>query len=65
MKEAMSAGQVCDYVFAVNISNQSIPLTNCQLLFFVTTSVGNNKYTVVNSAVTKDLKTALPFEYNN
>lgn len=63
--KAMSAGQVCDYVFAVNISNQSIPLTNCQLLFFVTTSVGNNKYTVVNSAVTKDLKTALPFEYNN
>lgn len=63
--KAMSAGQVCDYVFAVNISNQSIPLTNCQLLFFVTTSVGNNSYTVVNSAVTKDLKTALPFEYNN
>lgn len=63
--KAMSAGQVCDYVFAVNISNQSVNLANCQLLFFVTTSVGNNKYTVVNSAVTKDLKTALPFEYNN
>ena len=62
--KAMSAGQVCDYVFAVNISNQSIKLANCQLLFFVTTSVGN-KYTVVNSAVTKDLKTTLPFEYNN
>lgn len=63
--KAMSAGQVCDYVFAVNISNQSVNLANCQLLFFVTTSVGNNKYTVVNSAVTKDLKTAMPFEYNN
>lgn len=63
--KAMSAGQVCDYVFAVNISNQSVNLVNCQLLFFVTTSVGNNKYTVVNSAVTKDLKTAMPFEYNN
>lgn len=62
--KAMSAGQVCDYVFAVNISNQSIRLANCQLLFFVTTSVGNS-YTVVNSAVTKDLKTAMPFEYNN
>ncbi len=62
--KAMSAGQVCDYVFAVNISNQSVNLANCQLLFFVTTSVGNS-YTVVNSAVTKDLKTALPFEYNN
>lgn len=63
--KAMSAGQVCDYVFAVNISNQSVRLANCQLVFFVTTSVGNNKYTVVNSAVTKDLKTAMPFEYNN
>ena len=62
--KAMSAGQVCDYVFAVNISNQSVNLANCQLLFFVTTSVGNS-YTVVNSAVTKDLKTAMPFEYNN
>lgn len=62
--KAMSAGQVCDYVFAVNISNQSVNLVNCQLLFFVTTSVGNS-YTVVNSAVTKDLKTAMPFEYNN
>ncbi|MBQ8745438.1 MAG: Omp28-related outer membrane protein [Rikenellaceae bacterium] len=62
--KAMSAGQVCDYVFAVNISNQSVRLANCQLLFFVTTSVGNS-YTVVNSAVTKDLKTAMPFEYNN
>lgn len=62
--KAMSAGQVCDYVFAVNISNQSVKLANCQLLFFVTTSTGNS-YTVVNSAVTKDLKTTLPFEYNN
>lgn len=62
--KAMSAGQICDYVFTVNISNQSIPFANCQLVFFVTTSVGNS-YTVVNSAVTKDLKTALPFEYNN
>ena len=61
---AMSPGQVCDYVFSINISNQSIRLANCQLVFFVTTSVGN-KYTVVNSAVTKDLKTTLPFEYNN
>ncbi len=62
--KAMSAGQICDYVFAVNISNQSVKLANCQLLFFVTTSMGNS-YTVVNSAVTKDLKTAMPFEYNN
>lgn len=62
--KAMSAGQVCDYVFAVNISNLSVNLANCQLLFFVTTSVGTS-YTVVNSAVTKDLKTAMPFEYNN
>lgn len=62
--KAMSAGQVCDYVFAVNISDQSIRLANCQLALFVTTSVGSS-YTVVNSAVTKDLKTALPFEYND
>ena len=61
----MNPGQVCDYVFSINISNQSVKLANCQLVFFVTTSVGNNKYTVVNSAVTKDLKTTLPFEYNN
>lgn len=61
----MSPGQVCDYVFSINISNQSVKLANCQLVFFVTTSVGNNKYTVVNSAVTKDLKTTMPFEYNN
>ena len=61
---AMSPGQVCDYVFSINISNQSIKLANCQLVFFVTTSTGNS-YTVVNSAVTKDLKTTLPFEYNN
>lgn len=62
--KAMSAGQVCDYVFSINISDQSIRLANCQLALFVTTSVGSS-YTVVNSAVTKDLKTALPFEYNN
>ena len=61
---AMSPGQVCDYVFSINISNQSVKPANCQLVFFVTTSVGNS-YTVVNSAVTKDLKTTLPFEYNN
>ena len=62
--KAMSAGQVCDYVFSINISDQSIKLANCQLALFVTTSTGNS-YTVVNSAVTKDLKTTLPFEYNN
>lgn len=62
--KTMNPGQVCDYVFSINISNQSVKLANCQLLFFVTTSVGNS-YTVVNSAVTKDLKTTLPFEYNN
>ena len=61
---AMNPGQVCDYVFSINISNQSVKLANCQLVFFVTTSTGNS-YTVVNSAVTKDLKTTLPFEYNN
>lgn len=62
--KAMSAGQICDYVFSINISNQSVKPANCQLLIFVTTSTGNS-YTVVNSAVTKDLKTTLPFEYNN
>ena len=62
--KTMNPGQVCDYVFSINISNQSVKLANCQLVFFVTTSVGNS-YTVVNSAVTKDLKTTLPFEYNN
>ncbi|MBQ5595810.1 MAG: Omp28-related outer membrane protein [Rikenellaceae bacterium] len=62
--KAMSAGQICDYVFSINISNQSVKPANCQLVFFVTTSTGNS-YTVVNSAVTKDLKTTLPFEYNN
>lgn len=62
--KAMTAGQVCDYVFSINISDQSIRLANCQLALFVTTSVGNS-YAVVNSAVTKDLKTAMPFEYNN
>lgn len=62
--KAMTAGQVADYVFSVDISNQAVRLANCQLVFFVTTSTGNS-YTVVNSAVTKDLKTAMPFEYNN
>ncbi len=61
--KTMTAGQVADYVFSIDINNQSVKLANCQLLFFVTTSVGNS-YTVVNSAVTKDLKTTLPFEYN-
>ena len=61
---AMNPGQICDYVFSINISDQSIKPANCQLALFVTTSTGNS-YTVVNSAVTKDLKTALPFEYNN
>ena len=59
----MNPGQICDYVFSINISDQSIKLANCQLALFVTTSTGNS-YTVVNSAVTKDLKTTLPFEYN-
>ncbi len=62
--KAMTAGQVADYVFTINISNQSIKLANCKLIFFVTTSTGNS-YTVVNSVVSKDLKTAVPFEYNN
>ena len=62
--KTLNAGQLADYVFSINISDQSIKLANCQLLIFVTTSVGNS-YTVVNSAVTKDLKTTLPFEYNN
>ena len=62
--KAMNPGQICDYVFSINISNQSVKLANCQLVFFVTTSTGNS-YTVVNSAVTKDLKTTMPFEYNN
>ena len=60
--KAMTAGQVADYIFSINISNQSIKLANCKLVFFVTTSTGNS-YTVVNSVVSKDLKTAVPFEY--
>ena len=60
--KAMTAGQIVDYVFSINISNQSIKLANCKLIFFVTTSTGNS-YTVVNSVVSKDLKTAVPFEY--
>ena len=60
--KTMNPGQVCDYVFSIKISDQSIKPANCQLALFVTTSVGNS-YAVVNSAVTKDLKTALPFEY--
>lgn len=62
--KTMNPGQVCDYIFSIKISDQSIKPANCQLALFVTTSVGNS-YTVVNSAVTKDLKTAMPFEYNN
>ena len=62
--KTMNPGQVCDYVFSIKISDQSIKPANCQLALFVTTSVGNS-YTVVNSAVTKDLKTAMPFAYNN
>lgn len=62
--KTMNPGQVCDYVFSIKISDQSIKPANCQLALFVTTSVGNS-YAVVNSAVTKDLKTAMPFEYNN
>ncbi len=61
--KTMNPGQICDYVFSINISDQSIKPANCQLALFVTTSTGNS-YTVVNSAVTKDLKTTLPFEYN-
>lgn len=60
--KAMTAGQIADYVFSINISNQSVKLANCKLIFFVTTSTGNS-YTVVNSVVSKDLKTAVPFEY--
>ena len=60
--KTMTAGQVADYIFSINISNQSIKLANCKLLFFVTTSTGNS-YTIVNSVVSKDLKTAVPFEY--
>lgn len=62
--KAMSAGQIADYVFTINIKDQSVKLANCKLIFFVTTSTGNS-YTVVNSVVSKDLKTAVPFEYNN
>lgn len=62
--KTMNPGQVCDYVFSIKISDQSIKPANCQLALFVTTSVGNS-YAVVNSAVTKDLKTAMPFEYND
>lgn len=69
--KTMSAGQVVDYIFTVKLAKDDscekqpdMKFANGQLLFFVTTSVGNS-YTVVNSAVTKDLKTAMPFEYNN
>lgn len=70
--KVMTAGQVVDYIFTVKLAKDDscekqpdMKFANGQLLFFVTTPVGNNSYTVVNSAVTKDLKTALPFEYNN
>ena len=69
--KVMSAGQVVDYIFTVKLAKDDsckkqpdMNFANGQLLFFVTTSMGNS-YTVVNSAVTKDLKTAMPFEYNN
>ena len=69
--KAMTAGQVVDYIFTVKLAKDDscekqpdMNFANGQLVFFVTTSVGNS-YTVVNSAVTKDLKTTLPFEYNN
>lgn len=62
--KTMTAGQVADYVFSINIKDQTVKLANCKLLFFVTTSTGNS-YTVVNSVVSKDLKTAVPFEYKN
>ena len=69
--KAMTAGQVVDYIFTVKLAKDDscdkqpdMKFANGQLLFFVTTSTGNS-YTVVNSAVTKDLKTTLPFEYNN
>ena len=62
--KTMTAGQVADYVFSINIKDQTVKLANCKLLFFVTTATGNS-YTVVNSVVSKDLKTAVPFEYKN
>ncbi len=58
----VKAGEVVDRVFNIKIKNQSIVLNNCYLLIFVTANNGT-VWTVVNSAVTKDLKTALPFEY--
>lgn len=61
----ISKGQTVDYIFSVDIQDQSIKLANCQLLFFATTELTSGKWAVVNSAVTKDLKTTLPFEYNN
>ena len=58
----VKAGEVVDRVFNIKIKDQSILLNNCYLLIFVTANNGT-VWTVVNSAVTKDLKTALPFEY--
>ena len=58
------AGETVDYVFNIAIKNQSVKLNNCYLLIFVTANNGTT-WTVVNSTVTKDLKTTLPFEYNN
>ncbi|MBR4148735.1 MAG: Omp28-related outer membrane protein [Rikenellaceae bacterium] len=67
--KAMTAGQVVDYIFTVKLAKDDscdkqpdMKPANGQLLFFVTTSTGNS-YTVVNSVVSKDLKTAVPFEY--
>ena len=69
--KAMTAGQVVDYIFTVKLAKDDtctkqpdMKFANGQLLFFVTTSTGNS-YTVVNSVVSKDLKTAVPFEYKN
>lgn len=61
--KAISAGQTAEQVFSINISNQAVKLANCKVLFYVTTSTGNS-YSVVNAVVSKDLKTAVPFEYN-
>lgn len=58
----VNAGETVDYIYSIKIDNQSIALNKCQLFFFVTTSNGNS-YTVVNSAVSKDLSTAIPFAY--
>lgn len=60
---SVRTGETVDYVFNISIKDQSIILNNCYLLIFVTANNGTT-WAVVNSAVTKDLKTTLPFEYN-